>query len=436
MNPPGARFCEMGCGPLPEVVAEAEPAPAAQAAAQASVVHPRMALTLPRVFHEGESECLAVAVGFDADVFENVRVEIRNGNLLLGSAERSHPGLSCVLQLDVKGMLPGSKLLNVELACRRREAAEEEVYEATLQVKVLSNSRQRTPIVINQKIDVNGTGSDFSGMKIGGINLPVNLDGDDDDFASEIGGSAEQPISIQGYANDFSGAKVGGVNAPKPAAGRSTTLSVPLTLVFARSPRRLLLESDGEIVQLFSMEQLTFGRGRGNEVVLRVFDSDEYADDAASKRISGTHFTMKYSGSAFEIRDGGEKASSNGTYIEEDRLGWGKTRTLKHGRYTVRLGERMNDFELELEFAADKLQGSALGCVIRRRDGARRRTMWVARRLKLENGASLEWDGAKYVLVDKQCTRNLVPGESVNLGGKVWRVSPFRATWIKDDEKF
>lgn len=379
---PGA-FCEMGCGRLPKA------APAPSPAAEPRGLSPRLVATLPAQFNEGATERVAFAYGLGADLFERLELAVKDGDQVLGKAlTDGRPGERGELHVNVPARSSGHLALTVELTGRLVGEDEAFLFRGDLQIAV---KPRPASVNFSPTINLSGNyGNDFAGARIGNLTLPG------ENFSTADGASVNQTVEL------------------KPV----------------RTPCRLLLTCPDESLQVFAAEQITLGRSRGNDVVLRAFDGSGVAQDDISRRISGTHARLCVGASGIELRDGGSHPSTNGTFVDGMQLPAGGRKAFRTGSAEIGFGPGTEALKLKLAVHNDAW-GRPTGCMLARTDGARRRTGIVLRELVLDDGGTrLVWDGARFMLRAAGGQTALLPGCAVEFEGRRWRVEPYRPTWI------
>lgn len=386
-------FCEMGCGRLPEATK-----PAATTAANvppARCGRPRLNAVLPSFFLQDVAELVVFNYGFDADVVTSATVRVLCGKEVVATeTANGRPDRTGKLRVNLLFAQAGRLALTVEFAFRRENECEDDVLQVPFTVEVKPRMSS----------------------------LNINY---------------EPSITLSGnYGTDLAGARVGNLELPKEVFQTERPVPVFQTfeLEWMRTAGRLLLVASERIVQLLARTQVTVGRNRDNDVVLRAFGSDASTRDDVSVRLSGTHFRCEIDAAGCTLVDGnGTRPSTNGTHVEGVALPPGGSKFVRNGSVAIGFGPGTEDFELDLTVCTDAY-GHVRGCRLTRTDAAQRQTVVL-----LPNGEvpldsvreRIAWDGCLFSCVTERGERvALVPGAEVELGGHRWQVVPFGLSYI------
>lgn len=198
-------------------------------------------------------------------------------------------------------------------------------------------------------------------------------------------------------------------------------------------PSRLtLVDPEGFAVHVFSDRELSFGRSRDNDVVLRVFGSDGLADKNLSGALSRFHFRIRYNDLDCQLIDGGPvrdsatRAAENtrsfkpssGTAVSGHALVPCGFRSLGSGEtYTIDLAPGADGAILSLEARASKCPGrrrevcgrrcplaATASLLLKRLDAVREAYLATWRCASLEDvfpdlkGYYIVWDGDRFVV--------------------------------------
>lgn len=258
----------------------------------------------------------------------------------------------------------------------------------------------------------------------------VNLNQSAADALDRISKSAENPFAalkrlMDGRERAWTRVDLyeSDVVPPQPAAAAPTPEPLP------PSPPQLTLRDGEAVVQLTSLETLTFGKTRErNDYTLRVYaDSGEY-DRRRSQTISRTHFRISRDGEGCRIED---MNSSYGTTLDGVAVAAGAARLTPGATHAVRLSERTvpgGAITLKVRVYAEPGRAPS-GMSIDRIDGARQRIVAVWD----EAGVPAEARGWSFRLRDGRfevrCpdgeVTGVVPGELLRVGSRTYAVGAF-----------
>lgn len=216
---------------------------------------------------------------------------------------------------------------------------------------------------------------------------------------------------------------------------------VPLETRLQKSPGRLTLVSEDDVVQLVSDRVITFGRNRDNTVVLRVCGADGRVDRPANENnISRFHFRIEAEGRDCRLRDGdtiddperGHKKgpSSYGTRLDGEELPGAGCVSLMSGRdIALCVGRKDVELRMRLHLYCDAWRVPQ-GFIIDRKDGAKQRICAVWREVPFNGREKIEWNGSSWSVVGTTGCVPLAIGMSVSMDGKSFAVLPFYQTHV------
>ena len=198
-----------------------------------------------------------------------------------------------------------------------------------------------------------------------------------------------------------------------------------------RSPDRLSLFGEEDVIQVLSSVLVKFGREQGtNDINLRVFGPDGLAETKECVSISRHHFRLANEGGQCVVYDGSQegKRSSFGTRVNGENCV--RAELAPGAEYRISLGRQ----ELKLVMKAKVFGGTwggASGVLFTRRDNALERIAVVWREISFDDGSKLEWDGSTWTLRGPEgSTEKLAFCNEVSIEGKKYLVRPF------DQEEF
>ena len=198
-----------------------------------------------------------------------------------------------------------------------------------------------------------------------------------------------------------------------------------------RSPDRLSLFGEGDVIQLVSSVLVKFGREQGtNDINLRVFGPEGLAETKECVSISRHHFRLANEGGQCVVYDGSPdgKRSSFGTRVNSQNCE--RAELAPGADYRISLGRQ----ELKLVMKARVFGGTwggASGVLFTRRDNALERIAVVWREISFDDGSKLEWDGSTWTLRGKNgSAEKLAFCNEVTIEGNKYLVRPF------DQEEF
>ena len=203
-------------------------------------------------------------------------------------------------------------------------------------------------------------------------------------------------------------------------------------------PSRLtLVDPEGFEVHVFSDRELSFGRSRDNDVVLRVFGSDGFIDKILSGALSRFHFRIRYNDLDCQLIDGGpvrdsaKRATENarsfkpssGTVVSGHALAPCGFHSLGSGdTYRIDLAPGAAGAILSLEAHAAKCPGrhrevcgrrcpraATASLLLKRLDTVREAYLATWKCASLEDvfpglqGYYIVWDGDRFVVETPQC---------------------------------
>lgn len=386
-------FCEMGCGRLPRAAA-GEPRTAAaspQVQARSVLTRPRLVAMFPKQFRQSCAGVVTFVYGFPEDVFERLELVVCDGMSELGRTQTDYPpGRSGELRVSVEPVRAGDLMLDVQLVCHLPEGGGTLVYRTEFPIQV-----KPSPQAISFSPTINITGN---------------------------------------YGNDLAGAKIGTLNMPESSLVDSQTLvDRNLELKVARTPCRLLLTKGDEVLQILAVAQVRMGRRRENDIVVRVFGTDGTTRDDQSRRVSGTHLRISVSQDGVRVTDGGDRPSTNGTFVDGRQLPPGGSQIIHAGACEVGFGQGVEGLRIQVGIRRDGY-GRVTGCMLARTDGARRRTILLPRggMDPGQSGDYLSWNEKFFTFKAASGQRTILePGAEVEFEHGTWRVEMFRPTWIK-----
>ena len=436
--PPGALFCD-SCGrrvedatvgtsptiaarpvsrPATRPFAQVSPAPAEASAddflsqevrVSSTGVPFELSAALPTALKVGRRSLVYVRFRALTDLYESVEFILRNGNeeLCRRPCGSGRPGTQeREVTLEVMPKFAGTARVELDAVCRFG-MGEPEVHAVMLQLAV----EDKTSSVFSPVIGPLGnfTADRAGTINVGGIN--VNISG------------------IQPQQNE------------DPARYETNPGAfAPLEARLQKSPARLTLVSEDDVVQLISDRVITFGRNRDNTVVLRVCGADGKVDRTATGCISRFHFRIEAEGRDCRLRDGdtiddpecGHKKgpSSYGTRLDGEELPGAGCVSLMSGR-DIALCIGRKDVELRMQFHlyCDAWRVPQ-GFVIDRKDGAKQRICAVWREVPLNGREKIEWNGSSWSFVGTTGCVPLAIGMSVSMDGKSFAVLPFYQTHV------
>ena len=301
------------------------------------------------------------------DIYSDVSVSILNGRDEL--ARRVH---GCrpfreeiTFSFNVRPRMPGAAIeLTARFECKRDGSDDPDVFEGVFAVRVLEE--QAHHINIDASTVVNGTGASVVQYKNG------------------IGGGLQ--ISDRRFAP-------------------TGTVSIPLELALAATPRRLTLARNGGAIHLWALEPdetVVCGRHDDCDYVLRVFDKQTGAiDNDRSAVISRRHFRFAIKGGrTVRVADGADDGtpSACGTSIGESEIPTTGA-PLAEGAYCIDLGTRYvrrGVLALSVEVTTND-DGSLAGFSIGRDDGLDEKVVAIASRTVPFGGGRFSWDGKRFL---------------------------------------
>lgn len=437
--PPGALFCD-SCGrrvedatvgtsptiaarpvsrPATRPFAQVSPAPAEAPAddflsqevrVSSTGVPFELSAALPTALKVGRRSLVYVRFRALTDLYESVEFILRNGNeeLCRRPCGSGRPGTQeREVTLEVMPKFAGTARVELDVVCRFG-MGEPEVHAVMLQLAV----EDKTSSVFSPVIGPLGnfTADRAGTINVGGIN--VNISG------------------IQPQQNE------------DPSRYETNPCAfAPLEARLQKSPARLTLVSEDDVVQLISDRVITFGRNRDNTVVLRVCGADGRVDRAANENnISRFHFRIEAEGRDCRLRDGdtiddperGHKKgpSSYGTRLDGEELPGAGCVSLMSGR-DIALCIGRKDVELRMQFHlyCDAWRVPQ-GFVVNRKDGAKQRICAVWREVPFNGREKIEWNGSSWFFVGTMGCVPLAIGMSVSMDGKSFAVLPFYQTHV------
>ena len=326
------------------------------------------------------------------DIYSDVSVSILNGKDEL--ARRSH---GCrpfrdetTFSFNLPPRMPGAAIeLTARFECVRDGSDDPDVFEGPFSVCVLEENSHH--ISIDASTIVSGAGA-----------------------------------SVVQYKNDIGGGIVFSDRRFAPTG----TVTQPLELSLAATPRRLTLAREGGAIHLWALlpdETVVCGRSDDCGYVLRVFDKDGGgADDERSNVISRRHFRLAVAGGrTLRVADGADEGapSSCGTSIGEMEIS-PRGVPLGEGAYSIDLGTRYTRrgvLSLAVEVTVND-DGSLAGFSIGRDDGLDERVVAIASRTVPFGGGRFSWDGRRFLFDGVK----IVPGVSVEVDGNAYEVRTYR----------
>ena len=439
--PPGALFCDScgrqvedaSVGTSPTIAARPVSRPATRPFAQVSSVPAEapsddflsqevrvssteapfeLSAALPTALQVGRRSLVYVRFRSMTDIYESVEFVLRNGGeeLCRRPCCFGRPQIKeHQVTLEVHPRFAGTASVSLDVICHIGvDERVVEVHTAGLQLRV----EERSATVFNPVFNINQTQtSDRAGDTEGG-DINVNLGG------LQLQRN-EDPARYETNPGAFA----------------------PLEARLQRSPARLTLVSEDDVVQLISDRVITFGRNRNNTVVLRVCGADGRVDRPANENnISRFHFRVEAEGRDCRLRDGdtiddperGHKKgpSSYGTRLDGESVPGAGCVSIMSGR-DIALSIGRKDVELRMQFHlyCDAWRVPQ-GFVIDRKDGAKQRICAVWREVPLNGREKIEWNGSSWSFVGTTGCVPLAIGMSVSMDGKSFAVLPFYQTHV------
>lgn len=373
-----------------------------------------LSAALPMALKVGRRSLVYVRFRALTDRYESVEFVLRNGTeeLCRRPCGLGRPGTQEHKKtLEVIPKFPGEACVELDVVCcfGKDESRVEEVHTAKLQLRVEEKVASAFSPVFNihQEQD-----SDRAGRTEGG-DINVNFGG----------------LQLQQDNNDSS------------RYDTDPNALLPLEARLQKSPARLTLVSEDDVVQLISDRVITFGRNRDNTVVLRVCGADGRVDRPANENnISRFHFRIEAEGRDCRLRDGdtiddperGHKKgpSSYGTRLDGEELPGAGCVSLMSGRdIALCIGRKDVELRMRLHLYCDAWRVPQ-GFVIDRKDGAKQRICAVWREVPLNGREKIEWNGSSWSFVGTTGCVPLAIGMSVSMDGKSFAVLPFYQTHV------
>ena len=370
----------------------------------------KLSVALPTALQVGRRSLVYVRFRALTDLYESVEFILRNGDeeLCRRPCGSGRPGTQeHEVTLEVTPKFAGAARVELDVVCLFG-MGEPEVHAVMLKLAV----EEKTSSVFSPVIGPLGnfTADRAGTINVGGIN--VNISGVQPS-------QNEDPARYETNPGDFT----------------------PLEVRLRRSPARLTLVSEDDVVQLVSDRVITFGRNRDNTVVLRVCGADGRVDRVANaSNISRFHFRIEAEGRDCRLRDGdtiddperGHKKgpSTYGTRLDDEALPGAGCVSLMSGR-DIALCIGRKDVELRMRFHlyCDAWRVPQ-GFVIDRKDGAKQRICAVWREVPFNGREKIEWNGSSWSFVGTTGCVPLAIGMSVSIGGKSFAVLPFYQTHV------
>lgn len=334
-----------------------------------------------------------VRIAFKAvrDIYANVAVSILNGVEVL---DRRVHGCrpfqdEIVFTFNIRPRMPGASIeLTVKFECKRDGSDDPDIFEGAFSVRVLEE--QSHHINIDASTVVNGAGA-----------------------------------SVLQYKNDIGG----GFSVPDRRFAPTNTVSLPIDVSLASTPRRLTLTREGGRIHLWSLEPdetIVCGRNDDCDYVLRVFDSHAgVADENRSTVISRRHFRFDLKGGrTLRIADGADEGSSSacGTSIGEMEIP-SRGIPLAEGSYCVDLGTKFTRhgvLTLTVKVTMND-DGSLAGFSIERSDGLGEQVVAIVSRTVPFGGGRFAWDGRRFLFNGNR----IIPGVLVDVDGAAYEVRTY-----------